>query len=440
MPRKLILAFAPLLAFAQTTPTPLSLKQAVDIALAPSGNTRVQLARELVRQSQARSAQARAALLPNLDGSFSDQSQTRNLAAFGINISLPPSLGISIPTFVGPFTTIDARISATQSIFDFSSIRRYQAARGSVRAAQQDDANAREQATAQVATLYMQALAAQANVRAAQADVELSQALATLAENRRVAGTGIAIEVTRAEVQLANDRQRLLVAQNRQRAAQLELMRAMGVHMDTEFELTDKLKYAPAGPLTVQQAMEKALATRPDLKAQEAREHVARLSYSATKFERLPSLATFADYGESGTGFNNSVPTRTYGISLRVPIFDGGRRDARRAESASQLRQESERTADLRAQVELEIRLALDSLQSAEDQVKVATEGLQQSEREVEQAHRRYQAGVTSSIEPTDAQTRLARARDNRIAALLAYNIARINLAQAMGAVSQIIP
>jgi outer membrane protein len=123
-----------------------------------------------------------------------------------------------------------------------------------------------------------------------------------------------------------------------------------------------------------------------------------------------------------------------------VPIFDGGRRDARRAESASQLRQESVRTADLRAQVELEIRLALDSLQSAEDQVKVATEGLQQSEREVEQAHRRYQAGVTSSIEPTDAQTRLARARDNRIAALLAYNIARINLAQAMGAVSQIIP
>ena len=49
--------------------------------------------------------------------------------------------------------------------------------------------------------------------------------------------------------------------------------------------------------------------------------------------ERLPSLAAFGDYGSSGSAINNSVPTRTYGVSLRVPIFDGGRRDARRAEA-----------------------------------------------------------------------------------------------------------
>ena len=96
-------------------------------------------------------------------------------------------------------------------------------------------------------------------------------------------------------------------------------------------------------------------------------------------------------------------------------------------------------TADLRAQIELEIRLALDSLKSSEDQVQVAREGLEQAERETAQAQRRYEAGVASSLEPTDAQTRLARARDNRIAALLGYNVARINLAQAMGAIRQIV-
>ncbi|MGD0201945.1 MAG: TolC family protein, partial [Bryobacteraceae bacterium] len=96
-------------------------------------------------------------------------------------------------------------------------------------------------------------------------------------------------------------------------------------------------------------------------------------------------------------------------------------------------------TADLRQQVELEIRLALDNLHSSGDQLKVAEEGLQQAEREVAQAQRRYEAGVATSLEPIDAQTRLARARDNRIAALLAYNIARISLAQAMGAIRQVI-
>ncbi|HOK46065.1 MAG TPA: TolC family protein [Bryobacteraceae bacterium] len=124
---------------------------------------------------------------------------------------------------------------------------------------------------------------------------------------------------------------------------------------------------------------------------------------------------------------------------MRVPLFDGGRRDARRQESLSELRQEAIRTADLKDQIELEIRLALDSLRSAEEQLKVAREGLELAEREAAQARRRYEAGVAGTLEPADAQARLARARDNQIAALLAYNLARISLAQAMGSVDRAI-
>ena len=56
----------------------------------------------------------------------------------------------------------------------------------------------------------------------------------------------------------------------------------------------------------------------------------------------------------------------------------------------------------------------MDALQSADAQVKTAEEGLKLAQNEVAQAERRYEAGVTNSIEVTDAQTRLARARDNR--------------------------
>ena len=55
------------------------------------------------------------------------------------------------------------------------------------------------------------------------------------------------------------------------------------------------------------------------------------------------------------------------------------------------------------------------------------------------QAERRYRAGVTSSLEVTDAQTRLERARENRIAALFAYQAARIDLGQATGTVRRVI-
>ena len=426
-------------AAAAQAPLKLSLKQAVDLALSPDGSARIQLASEGIRQAQSRAAQSRAALLPDLESYVADQNRTSNLAAMGLTTLHIPIPGFAFPTIVGPFSTFDARVSATQSVFDFSSIRRFQAARTGVRAAQADTDSARDQVGTQVASAYVIALAAQAHVEAAQADVDLAAATAQLARNRKDAGTGILIEVTRSEVELANSRQRLLVAQNDLRAARLQLLRAIGLKLDTEFELADKLDYRAVAETSVKDAVEKALAARPDWKAQKTREENASLSYSAVKFERLPSLAGFADYGTIGTSIDAASPTRTYGLQLRVPIFDGGRRDAQRAEGSSQLRQEQIRTRDLRQQLELDIRLALDSLHSAEDQLAVATEGLEQAEREVAQAGRRYAAGVANSLEPIDAQTRLARARDNRISALLACNIARINLGQAMGVIRQFI-
>jgi outer membrane protein TolC len=121
-------------------------------------------------------------------------------------------------------------------------------------------------------------------------------------------------------------------------------------------------------------------------------------------------------------------------------VFDGGRRDARRAETASQMREERIRTADLKDQIDLDVRLALDSLRSADDQVKTAEEGLGLSEQELAQAERRYKAGVANSVEVTDAQTRLSRARDNRIEALYNYNVARIDLGTAMGTIDSMLP
>jgi len=180
--------------------------------------------------------------------------------------------------------------------------------------------------------------------------------------------------------------------------------------------------------------------SRADLKAQQSREKNAHLGYSATRWERLPTLAGFADYGSIGSGLDHALPTRTYGLALKVPLFDGGRRDARRAESLSLVRQESIKARDLRRQVELDVRVALDTLRSAEQQVRVAEEGAKLAEEEVAQAERRYRAGVTSSLELTDAQTRLERARENRIAALFAWHAARIDLGQAMGTVRRMIP
>ncbi len=438
----ILLAAAPL--FAADSPPErgtleLSLKRAVELAVSPEGSAQIQISNEGLKQAQSRSAQARAALLPNVDAAFSENNVTVNLAANGLtNVRLPFS-GFSFPSLVGPFNVMDARLSLNQTVFDFSSLRRFQASKAGVSAAKGDVNAAEEQVAARVARAYLAAIRADADVESANANVTLAQALLTQAQDQKSAGTGTGIEVTRAKVQLAGDRQKLLVAQNSQRSARLQLLRAIGLRLDTEIALTDKLQYIPVDPVALAEAEAVALKQRPDLQAQQEREANAKLAASATKLERLPTVAAIGNYGSSGSGLANSLPTRVYGISVRVPVFDGGRRDARRVEAASQYRAERVRTNDLKEQIELDIRLALDSLRSATDQVQVAKDGLELAENELTQAQRRNAAGVALSLEVTDAQTRLESARENQTVALYAYNLARIDLAQAMGKVRSIV-
>lgn len=414
----------------------LSLKRAVDIALTPEGSARVALAEQSVRISETHVNQARSAFFPNLDGSVQERSQTVNLRTFGFDFNFPIP-GFSIPSIVGPFTVFDARASAQTPALDFTIIRKYQASRSGLQAARADLDVARDQVSEQVARAYLASLREDAALETARANVELSQALLRLAQSQKDAGTGTGIEVTRAQVQLANDQQRLTVAENNRRRALLQLMRAMGIDLNMDVELTDKLAYAPVDVGAVEALLDAARKARSDLKAQQQHEQNARINYSAVEAERLPSIAAFGDYGTIGSEIVGAHPTHTIGVQLKVPLFDGGRRASRRQESLAQIRQEEIRTRDLGLQVELDVRLALDSLRSAESQVQTAREGLTLAQSELEQAQRRYQAGVANSLEVTDAQTRLDRARDNQIAALYSHNLARLELAAATGAIQE---
>lgn len=439
--RRLSLLLIPAsLAFGQSavqnpTPQPLSLKRAVEIALTPEGSARVALALQSAVQAEKRVTEARSAFLPTVDASVQERSQTTNLRTFGFTFQSP--LAFTVPSFVGPFTVFDARASVQQSAFNFSDIRKYQASRAALAASHSDVDATRNQVSDEVARAYVACLRGDAALDTARANVELSQDLLRLATSQKAAGTGTGIEITRAQVQLANDQQRLIAADNDRRDAVLQLLRTMGVDLSLNVELSDKLSYQPVNVAELEASLDTARKERPDLKAQQHREDSAKLNYASVKAESYPSLAAFGDYGTTGNQIDSAVPTREFGVSLNVPVFDGFRRQARRGETYSQYQQEAIRTRDLKLQIELEVRTALNDLHSADAQVQTARDGLMLSQNELEQAQRRYQSGVTNSIEVTDAQTRLIRARYNQIAALYNYNLARIELATATGTIRE---
>ena len=408
----------------------LSLHDAIQAAV--DNNVNVRLLRERIAAAQSAANTSFGALLPNVSGYASGRNQTVNLAAFGI-----PQAGLSALGSSGgvtqPFDVYDARASLVQNVFSLSLIQRWRAARTGVDVASLEAEVTKRDVMATTGLLYMEAIRAEAAVKARQADIELSQQLLKLAQDRKKAGVATGLDVTREEVQLENTCQRLLVAQNDQESAKLNVIRALGIDFDVQLTLTDELALVKVASQTPTDALQAAHENRTELKAQLTRQKLASLSLSSVTSERIPSLSFNGDYGWIGLKPDDALATRSVGLMLSVPIFDGGQREDRISENRSRVRQESIRMKDVSDQITLEVRNALLTLDSSTQQVAVAEKGIELAMKELTFARDRFAAGLATNIEVTNAQTSVARARDNQIEALFRFNASRINLARAKG-------
>lgn len=413
----------------------LSLRDAIQAAI--DNNVNVRLLKERIAAAQAQADTSLGSLLPNVSGYMNGRNQTVNLAAFGLPADRLGGLGLT-RSVTDPFEVYDARAGFVQNLFSLSLIQRWRAAKTGVDVAGLEAEVTKRDVMATVGLLYIEALRADEAVKARLADIELGEQLLKLAKDRKAAGVATGLDVTREEVQLENNRQRWLVSQNEQESARLNLIRALGITFDVKLMLTDELKFSPVGRQRAEEALTIAREQRVELKAQETRQKLASLSLSSVTDERIPSLALNGDYGWIGVKPEDAFATRTIGLTLSVPIFDGGQRESRISENRSRVRQESIRMKDVADQVTLEVRNALLTLESSQQQVAVAQKGVDLASKELTFARDRFAAGLATNIEVTNAQTSMARARDNVIEALFRFNASRINLSRAKGEIEQL--
>lgn len=410
-------------------PSALSLEQAIQLAI--QNNLTTLLARERRREAQGLKQESLAALLPNISGATYQASLTENLAALGFQPGTFPGFST---TFIGPFKNFDARAQLVQTIFNLSAIRNYQAGRATERIAELQEQLAREQVASGTALVYLEALRAERSVAAAQANVDLAQALLKLAEDQRAAGVATGVDVTRAQTRLAQEQVRLAQAQTASDQARLNLQRVVGLPLESPLTLTDQLRFTDEPLPAVETAVRQAGENRPEVRIAEQQVRASELERLAARAEYLPSLEFVGDYGVSGiTPNNTALPTRRAAIQLNVPIFNGGLTRGRLAVAASRQRQAELELGNVRGQVEEDVRLALATLRTAAQQVRAADESVQLAQRELEMARDRFRAGVADNLEVITAQTALEDARDAQVTALAQYNAARLNLAAALG-------
>jgi outer membrane protein TolC len=412
------------------------------VRIAARQNAQVGSARSRLGAAQARVTQRRADLLPTLSLAARQTGTTLNsAAAFPIDFpSAPgqPELFDPQGSILGPLNVLDTRAHVTQTLLDPGAIARLRGARTSVQAADADVSNASEVAGSLAANAYVAVLRADAVYSARLADSTLAAELLRIAQDQLGAGTGVALDVTRARSQLTGARTQLIVARNDRDRTRVELARSMGMPL-VRLVLTDSLGALPsATDATEAAALAAALRGRNDLRSISLQAQAARQQAAAIRSERLPTIGIFADEGQAYRLGRSSLPTYDWGVQVSLPVFDGFRREGRAEEQLAVAHDFEMRERDLRTQVEADVRIAILNLTSSTEAVAAARERLQLAELEVSQARERFQAGVSGNADVITASLTLNTARTQYVDALTSYQAARVALARARGSITTI--
>ncbi len=382
---------------------------------------------------QARGARIRALsrLLPQISAGTSETSEQINLKALGF----PNFPGI--PSIIGPFSVFDVRGYVDQPVLDLKDLHQERAERDNVKAAQYTYQNARDLVVLVSANLYLEAVAGSSRVGAAQAEVKTAQAVYDRAVDMKKAGMVPGIDVLRSQVELQAEQQRLIYLKNQFQTEKLTLARAIGLPVAQKFRLTSKVPYTPPPPITLDQALSRALATRADYKSLLAQVHAAEALKKAARSEALPSVNFHADYGDIGPSPGNSHGTYTVEANLKIPLFQGGKVRGDVMEANALLHQRESELKDLHNQIQYQVRTSFLDLKSAEDQVRVARSTQTLAHEQLREARDRFAAGVVNSLEVVQSQEAVATADENYISSLYRYNVAKASLARALGLAEQ---
>jgi outer membrane protein len=405
----------------------LTLNQAVSLAIKQNPTAQIALIQAL--QAVQDKNVARAALLPEVDASVKEQTQRINVRAqFGGEGIFP-----GIPTALGPFPIFSAGPSIVAPVFDLTLWRRYQTSQNTLDASRANSLSTREQVILLVVSQYIGTLRAVADVQASRSRVDLAQALFDQAADLQKEGVGTGIDTLRANVELQNEKQRLIEAEADRERSLFGLSRLLNLDPRQVIELGDALGFFDTPQPEVEPSIEQALGDRQEWKSLNSQIKAAESEKKEASDSRLPNLRVDGNWAYLGTHPNDAVSTYTFTASVNMPVFTGGRIHAEIVRSNLEIQLLQQQQDDLRNSIALDVKTALINLTSARNEVQVANLGIKLSTEEVDQARDRFRAGVANNIEVIQAQDALARANDNQIAALYRFNQARADYARSIG-------
>lgn len=396
----LLVTVVSLSAVAQEVPPVITLEQAVELALA--NRPTLQAAGATVEMMQARGQSERSVRFPQVKARF-----------------------------VFPLIGTESGVSLNQKIWDFRHTHhRIQSSRAQTHASELDQAGQRADVilntkVAYYTVLMQQQLLIQAE-KAEQAHTKrLEQAEGLFRVGRLAIG-----EVTKARIALDTTTLTVATAEHDVALAKIELAHAMGVPMDTSYELEPMLVAQPRD-IPLERAIDDALAFRHEIQSAAAREEAMKSSVLAAKRKAYPTIFGRLEYRIKGEGA--SQPAFIVGVGIRGQIFDGFANAAKVKEARADLRRTGAELTAQKQQVAFEVRQAYLRLTLAEEHRRVTERTQHSAEANLRVVEEHYRLGRVSGVELADAESLVASTTTKHMQSLYNYHIAMAQLERAVG-------
>ena len=412
-----------------TTPTQvsasvLSVDDAVAIALDTQPNIKARLSDYIA--AAYRVDQALAPLFPQINAGFTAATSKTPAGSTGTTFS-----GRRVTTITeSPFDPTVARISVSQMLFDFGkNFASTEAARKLADVALEDTELQRQLVTQTVKEAYTNINFAMRLIQVNQQAVDRAELNLRSARGFFEVGTRPKSDVARAEVDVANARVDLIRARNAERLARVALATAMGLPATTPLTIQDNLVYQPVS-LDRARLGDEALRARPEYRQVRlnAEANEARLRRSFRDF--FPDITAGGFYGATRGDLNEAWEVN---LNLNWTIFDGGNRIARYREARANLEAAQQRVRASELDISREVEQSINNVVEADERIQAAQVAVASAQENFRLAQGRFDAGVGTILELTDAQLALTQAQNAEAQALADYRIALARLDRAVG-------
>lgn len=411
----------------------LNLNRAIDIALQEQPT--IKQSRENVAASRYNIGVARSAYLP----------QVNFVTNYYYGNAFPGSTGRTSTSGSGGTTGSVGGLQVTnfylyqfqanQLIYDFGKTPGLiQESRSSFGQTQQDYAGTRQQVVLDVRTAYFGLLAAQRSQKVQEETVKQNQDLLKQAQGFYKVGLKAKIDVTKAEANLYQAEANLIQAKNNVQLSQVTLMTALGLKTWPFSQVEDVLEVTTQ-PRSLEELKAKALERRPEIVKNRYQQQFNEAGIKVAKAGYFPTLTSTAAYGwQSIDQPFATLPSNWYvGAAMTIPLFEGLSTTYALNQNKAQLRASLENYEVLRQNVTKEVNQSYLNVKTGWELIRATKKALEAARENLRLAWGRYQAGVGTIIEFTDAQVQFSQADLNFVQALYNYRVYEAQLDKAIG-------